>query len=69
MQIFPTTDGIVTVDVVGNVAQDLAGNNNTVASQFTLLYDGTAPVLSEITPVTTPGNDATPSYTFSSTEA
>ena len=31
--------------------------------------DTTAPVIAEVTAVTTPTNDTTPNYTFSSTEA
>ena len=31
--------------------------------------DTTAPVIAEVTAVTTPTNDSTPDYTFSSTEA
>ena len=35
----------------------------------TTTTDTTAPILAEVTAVTTPDNDTTPSYTFSSTEA
>ncbi|PIQ41274.1 MAG: hypothetical protein COW58_02485, partial [Thalassolituus sp. CG17_big_fil_post_rev_8_21_14_2_50_53_8] len=41
--ITPTTDGAVTVDVAGSVAQDGVGNNNTAATQLAVTYDGTAP--------------------------
>ena len=35
----------------------------------TTTTDTTAPVITEVTAVTTPTNDSTPNYTFSSTEA
>ena len=41
--ITPSSDGSVTVDVAANVAQDLAGNNNTAAEQFTIENDGSTP--------------------------
>jgi len=42
----PSGDGVtVTVDVAANVAQDAAGTNNTVASQFSITYDATAPTV------------------------
>ncbi|MEP0985692.1 LamG-like jellyroll fold domain-containing protein, partial [Ekhidna sp.] len=41
--IVPTADGVVTVDLADSVAQDLAGNENLVATQFTIDYDGTGP--------------------------
>jgi hypothetical protein len=41
----PSGDGPTTIDIGANVAQDLAGNANTAAPQFTILYDGTAPTV------------------------
>ena len=38
-----TASGTVTVDVAGSVAIDAAGNNNTAATQFSIVYDGAAP--------------------------
>jgi len=35
----PVADGNVTVDVAANVAQDAAGNSNTAATQFSIVYD------------------------------
>ena len=43
--ITPTANGSVTVDVAGSVAIDAASNNNTAATQFSIVYDGTAPTL------------------------
>ena len=50
--ITPTTDGAVTVNVAAGVAEDLAGNANTVALQATSIYtapDTTAPTVTSIT--------------------
>jgi hypothetical protein len=66
--VVPSGDGLVTIDVPNNKAQDLAGNDNTGATQLARVYDSTAPTLSEVTAVTDPSNDTTPSYTFSTTE-
>ncbi len=38
VEITPTTEGEVTVDVTAGVAEDAAGNGNTVASQFSITY-------------------------------
>ena len=45
MDITPSSDGAVTVDVAANVAQDAAGNNNTAATQLSVTTDGTAPTV------------------------
>jgi hypothetical protein len=37
----PAADGLVTVDIAGGVAQDVASNPNTAAEQFTIAYDST----------------------------
>jgi hypothetical protein len=53
--------------------RDLAGNilasTYTTSSGFTTVSDTTAPALFQVTAVTTPTNDTTPNYTFSSSEA
>jgi len=43
--ITPSGQGTVTVDVTASVAQDVAGNNNTVATQLSRTYDSIAPTL------------------------
>ncbi len=43
--ITPTLDGEVTVDVAAGVAQDVATNLNTAATQLTRLYDITGPTV------------------------
>ena len=41
----PSANGVVTVNIAGNVAQDAAGNVNSAALQFTRTYDTTAPTV------------------------
>jgi hypothetical protein len=48
---------------------DSASNASSTLDVNTFVVDTTAPILAEVTAVTTPDNDTTPSYTFSSTEA
>ncbi|MGL5830975.1 MAG: S-layer homology domain-containing protein [Candidatus Altimarinota bacterium] len=48
---------------------DTAGNASNILDVSDFTIDTTAPVLAEVTPVTTPTADPTPNYTFSSTEA
>ncbi|WP_419226889.1 Ig-like domain-containing protein [Alteromonas sp. OM2203] len=65
--ITPANDGAVTIDVPANAAQDSAGNSSTVASQFSTIYDASAPsivITSDITGAIT--NSAfTATFTFS----
>ncbi|MCX6800432.1 MAG: Ig-like domain-containing protein, partial [Candidatus Falkowbacteria bacterium] len=61
--ITPTADGAVTINVAGAKAQDLAGNNNTAATQVSIVFDGTPPSASQVLAVTNPTNDATPDIT------
>ena len=48
---------------------DLAGNASSDSPTLSITLDFSAPVLAEVTPVPTPTTDATPNYTFSSTQA
>ena len=64
--IIPTADGTVTVDVAGAVAQDSAGNDNTVATQFSITYDTTAPDTAIDSQPSNPSNDTSPTFSFSS---
>ena len=52
---------ITVTDSLGHVSSPLSVN--------TFVVDTTAPTLSQVTAVTSPTNDTTPSYTFSSNEA
>ena len=71
------SDGIAlgaTIDPNSGTLQDSAGNDinttlNSVGSLAAVLVDAVAPTLSEVTVVTTPGNNSTPNYTFSTSEA
>lgn len=58
-------DGVHTFELM---ATDEAGNT-TNSSEISFTIDGTAPALSEVTPVPTPTEATNPSYTFSSSEA
>jgi len=48
---------------------DLAGNDASQVSVTGITYDTTAPVLTQVTPITTPSTDITPSFVFTSDEA
>lgn len=50
------------------VVTDTAGNASDTLTVSAFTIDTTAPTLAQVTAVTTPTNDTTPSYTFSSTE-
>ncbi|MDO6424424.1 tandem-95 repeat protein [Saccharophagus degradans] len=71
------TDGIAvagTIDTNLGTLRDGAGNDinttlNSVGSLTGVLIDSVAPTLAEVTAVTTPTGDSTPSVTFSTTEA
>ncbi|MFY0599644.1 MAG: cadherin domain-containing protein [Cyclobacteriaceae bacterium] len=47
--ITPSADGAVTVDIAAAVAQDLVGNDNTVATQFSITFDGSSPLFTSDT--------------------
>ena len=53
----PTTEGTLTVNIANNVAQDIAGNNNTAAAQLTRTVDLTKPTVN-LTPNLTSITDA-----------
>ena len=65
----PTTAGTITVDVAAGVATDLAGNQNTAATQFTIVSDTAAPGVTLATTATSPTNLATIPFTATFTEA
>lgn len=41
----PTVDAVVTIDMIGGVASDLANNGNTGATQLSVTYDSTLPAV------------------------
>lgn len=61
------------LDAYGNDADltsaPLAGTSGSLGFNKDIAIDTTAPVIAEVTPVSTPSTNTTPSYTFSSTEA
>ncbi len=64
--ITPAVDGPVTVDINAGVAQDAAGNPNTVASQFTRTYDTSSLLVSISSTASDPTNAVIPiTITFS----
>lgn len=71
--------GTDSLSLNGGTIQDAAANNasltlpapgaiGSLGNNKAIVIDTTAPVLSEVTPVTTPTTNTTPSYTFSSSE-
>ncbi|MFN8377757.1 MAG: Ig-like domain-containing protein [Anaerolineae bacterium] len=50
----PIASGTVTVDVAAGVATDTAGNGNTVATQFSITYDASAPTTTISSTATSP---------------
>ncbi|MCE7996350.1 MAG: hypothetical protein HEP71_30505, partial [Roseivirga sp.] len=56
--ISPIADGTVTLDVAGNVAQDAAGNDNTIVTQFNIENDETAPSVTITSVATDPTSGA-----------
>ncbi|WP_417493245.1 Ig-like domain-containing protein [Maricaulis sp.] len=54
--ITPSADGVVTVDVAAAAAQDVAGNDNTAATQFSITSDGSAPTITQGSRVTASAN-------------
>ncbi len=61
------SDGIYTLCKI--VVTDGSTNSSNVLTATSFTIDGSAPNLSEVTPVTTPTTDNTPSYTFNTDEA
>ncbi|MDY6934615.1 MAG: chitobiase/beta-hexosaminidase C-terminal domain-containing protein, partial [Spirochaetota bacterium] len=57
VDIEPDGDGTVTVNISDSVAQDLAGNGNIAASEFSILYDGNPPTVTGVTPLTLNDSD------------
>jgi len=69
-----TGSGTINLDIAGTATlSDTLGNAMTVftisGTDESFGVDTSAPILAEVTPVSTPTNDSTPNYTFSSTEA
>ena len=52
----PSATGATTIDVAANKFTDAAGNNNTAATQFNWIYDGTPPAVSSVSSTSPDGN-------------
>lgn len=52
----PTGQGTVTANIAGSVAQDTAGNNNSAAPQFSIVFDNVAPSVTITSSATSPTN-------------
>ena len=52
----PTADGPITVNIAAGVARDAAGNLNTAATEFTIVFDSGAPSVELSTSAGTPTN-------------
>jgi len=46
VNITPSADGLVTINMAAGLVNDYAGNTNNVASQYSITYDGTKPTIS-----------------------
>ncbi|RLD04087.1 MAG: hypothetical protein DRI32_06335, partial [Chloroflexi bacterium] len=68
VDITPTADGEVTVDVAANAAQDSAGNDNTAATQFSINYDTSAPTVGITSAASDPTNTSPISITITFSE-
>ncbi|MGE0089234.1 MAG: Ig-like domain-containing protein [Bacteroidales bacterium] len=55
LNVIPGADGAVLVNISSDVCTDLAGNNNTAATQLSRTYDGTAPTVA----ITSSASDTT----------
>jgi methionine-rich copper-binding protein CopC len=68
-KLVPAADGLVTIDIAANVAIDAVGNGNNAATQFEIVYDGTAPVATIGSTQTSPTNSIAIPITISFSEA
>ncbi|CAK8988199.1 Uncharacterized protein SCF082_LOCUS1295 [Durusdinium trenchii] len=65
LTVSPSAEGAVTLDINAGVATDLAGNGNTVAAQFSLTNDLTAPDITISGPAGPVDGSFTATFTFS----
>jgi hypothetical protein len=66
-----TGNGTIVASLASSTVTDVNGNPNLLATSTdnTVMYDTTAPIISQTTAVPTPTNDSTPNYTFTTDEA
>ncbi len=63
----PTTNGIVTVNIRASLAQDITGNGNVAAAQFSRTYDSVVPTVVISSPSVTRTNSGSVTYTMTYT--
>jgi hypothetical protein len=68
-EVVPTADGVVTVSIAANVAQDAAGNGNTAATPVNITSDRSAPSVNLTTSASSPTNLSAISFTATFSEA
>ena len=61
----PSSQGSVTLDVAADAASDSAGNGNTAATQFSVVYDSVAPTVNISSASTSVNSAFTATFTFS----
>ncbi len=62
--ITPSAEGTVMVDVAASTAQDAAGNDNTAATQLSVTYDTTPPIVPTVISTSISTNDTTPTWSW-----
>ncbi len=65
----PAGDGVVSVSVNADAAQDAAGNLNPASAPGTITFDGTVPTVAVATDATSPTNDTALTFTITFSEA
>jgi len=68
-EVVPTADGVVTVSIAANVAQDAAGNGNTAATPVNITSDRSAPSVNLTTSASSPTNLSAIPFTATFSEA
>jgi hypothetical protein len=67
--LIPSANGLVTADIAAGVAQDSAGNGNTIATQFSRTYDATPPSISMSSAAANPTNTSSIAVTVTFSES
>ena len=68
-EVVPTADGVVTVSIAANAAQDAAGNGNTAATPVNITSDRSAPSVNLTTSASSPTNLSAIPFTATFSEA
>ncbi|MDI1255667.1 MAG: Ig-like domain-containing protein [Flavobacterium sp.] len=65
----PTSAGAVTASIVGGIATDAAGNGNSAATQFSIIYDNSQPTVNINSATSSPTNSGSIPVTFTFSES